>query len=114
MPHVAFGNISPISKPVDDETGVASIVKHDHITRTTTEVNVPAEWEMSEAFTTLTHPNGIWGNHSDAPPAWVECPDWPELEAALRGYYGCAGRPKKWDHEIGEPAASAAASKEGN
>lgn len=102
MATVQFGNTSPVSKPVDPETGQATVVTYDHIVRTTTVLNIPPDWEMPEAFTTITHADGIWANHSDQKPAWVECDDWPELEAALRGYFGVKGRPKDWADEIGE------------
>lgn len=59
-----------------------------------TSVSIPDSYTSDEKVQTVTHQDGVWAAHSDAPgPSWVESDD-PELAAALAARYGCPiGRP---------------------
>ena len=59
---------------------------------TETTVAVPDTIGLEEALTTLTHADGVWSAHSDAPPGWVSSDD-AGLADALGEHYGCAVRP---------------------
>ena len=60
---------------------------------------VPDFYTREEQMRTLFHldanTSGVWPMHSAAPaPSWVECPDDPELAAAISAQTGCPiGRP---------------------
>ena len=43
--------------------------------KTRTEVRIPDGTSLGDAFTAITHPDGVWANHSDEPPAWVASDD---------------------------------------
>lgn len=64
-----------------------------------TTVDLPDSYTDAEKLRTLFHLDattaGVWPSHSAAPaPSWVECPDDPELEAAISEQTGCPiGRP---------------------
>src|SRR5690242_5886814 len=63
-----------------------------------TTVTIPDEWSLADAFRTVTHPGGVWANHSMAEaPSWVESND-AALASLLASQYNCpVGRPKGWD-----------------
>lgn len=54
-----------------------------------TTVTIPESYSLSEAFKCITDANGVWVNHSDAPPMWVSCPESPAFEALLADALGC-------------------------
>ena len=57
-----------------------------------TTVTPPDDAKLSEIFTAITAPGGVWGAHSDAPaPAWVASTN-PQLAALLADHYGCPVR----------------------
>lgn len=61
-----------------------------------TTVYFPEDMKLGEAFTTVTTANGVWENHSDGAPDWVES-DSKGLAELLAEHYGCRiGRPKDW------------------
>lgn len=115
MPRVTFGNTSPITKVAGPDGPVT--VHSDHIAATESWIDLPASWvpatsprsldgwARDESFRSITHPGGWWSQHSAGPPAWVECPDWPELEAVLRLWYGAGPRPAGWRIEIADTPA---------
>src|SRR4051794_33766544 len=118
MPRVTFGNTHPISKVEHpDGDGRQVTVHHDHIARTDSMIDLPAHWvpdaspqdldswSRDESFRSIPPPGGRWAMRSPDKPAWVEAPDWPELEAVLRQWYGVAGRPDDWQISIGETPA---------
>jgi hypothetical protein len=95
MAILRFGNVAPVEvqrNPDDTETRtpldgpcITSVGLPDD---QDAEGNVFPLWSVEEALTTLTHPvRGIVRMHSDASPAWVDCPEWPELEARVAGFY---------------------------
>lgn len=57
----------------------------------TTTVSFPDGLTVDEAFTAVTHPDGVWAAHSTQPPTWVASP-WAELTARLAPHYGCEVR----------------------
>lgn len=62
-----------------------------------TRVEVPEGVPLAEAFVSITQPvRGVWANHSDEPPMWVES-DSEGLAALLAEHFGCRiGRPRGW------------------
>lgn len=53
----------------------------------------PVDKPMPQVFTEITHAMGLYGYHSDDPPAWVWS-DSPGMQALLAEHYGCAaGKP---------------------
>lgn len=55
-------------------------------------VRPPDGLTFRELLHDLTHPDGIWANHSDAEtPAWVACAD-PDLGSRLAALFGCEHR----------------------
>lgn len=58
-----------------------------------TEVVFPEDTSLSEAFTTVTHPAGVWANHAEEgkTPAWVAS-DSDALASLLGDHYGCEVR----------------------
>lgn len=90
MPRVVLGNPYPIfnGHPVEDLTAI-------------TMVSVPDCKSIGDAVRDIAHDDGsanagLWASHSaKSKPSWVECPDNPELEAAIAARFGCpAGRPQ--------------------
>ena len=71
-----------------------------------TEVIFPDDSSLSEAFTAVTHPAGVWANHATegAKPAWVAS-DSDALAQLLGDHFGCEVRPL----ESGGGGSSAAA-----
>jgi hypothetical protein len=63
-----------------------------------TTVTIPGGHTAAEQMRTITHQDGVWPAHSDAPgPVWVESDD-HELAAALAAHYGCPiGEPEDWE-----------------
>lgn len=58
-------------------------------------------WTHDERVRTVTHTDGHWTAHSSQPPAWVECPEDPDLETVLAEHFGCpVGRPASWTDRI--------------
>jgi hypothetical protein len=55
-----------------------------------------SKWSLPEFFCSVTHFNGVLEANSGEEPLWVECPDWPELERALRDYDGVEAKPADW------------------
>lgn len=66
--------------------------------RRCTTVVPPAGTPLSEAFTTITAPRGVWAYHSDGDPAWVASTD-PALAQLLAAHYGCEVRDPDPDEE---------------
>lgn len=50
-------------------------------------------------WTHLMQVDHLWPNHAEAPPAWVSCPDHPDLERAVAEHFSGRGH----DVQIGEP-----------
>lgn len=92
MPLIEFGLTNALDARKDE---------NDQVTRTplegaprVLECQVPDDWNLGETFRTITDPGGIMAAHSSGVPAWVSCPDKPNLEALLAEHYGCAaGKP---------------------
>ena len=59
-----------------------------------TEVNFPDEYTLAQAFVTLTAPNGVWANHSDAPASYV-ISDNASLATLVADHFGCKIRKDK-------------------
>ena len=59
-----------------------------------TTVSIPDSYSLPEKIRTITHADGVWAAHSEAPgPMWVESDD-ADLLGALSEFYGCPiGRP---------------------
>ena len=84
-------------EPERDEDG---FVVHEAIAgdeERVTRLEIPDGVPLGEAFVSITQPvRGVWANHSDEPPAWVES-DSDALAALLAEHYGCrVGRPRGW------------------
>jgi hypothetical protein len=96
MPVLKLGNDDPVQVRMDDEDRAIRTKLTGPVVTTVgipddqdDEGNLSPLWDINEAFMTVTHPTqGVWSFHSDATPAWVSCPEWPELEQRLAGYYG--------------------------
>jgi hypothetical protein len=77
-----LGNTATLTQ---DDKGNPTLLKGKRVTR----VELPDEWSLSEAFTSITQPGrGVWDSQSTKPPAWVES-DNEELETLLADHYGC-------------------------
>jgi hypothetical protein len=84
MPRVVLGNPFPIfnGQAVTDPTAI-------------TQIDVPEGKPVQENLRTISYDDGhggnsgLWLSHSwKKAPAWVHCPDDPELEAAIAEHYG--------------------------
>lgn len=73
----------------DDGTVTFQPLDGDRVTT----VVFPEGTSIAEAFATVTAGNGVWANHSDGTPTWVECSS-AGLQALLAEHYGCdEGKP---------------------
>jgi hypothetical protein len=85
-----LGNHDAVEQARDTETG--ELVRAPIDGKRCTVVHPPDGTPLAEAFTTITHPNGVWAAHSDAEsPAWVASDD-PALAQLLSAHYGCPVR----------------------
>jgi hypothetical protein len=84
MPIVVLGNRHAIESPDHGKTW-ERLPKG----KRSTKVEVPEGYTLSEAFTAITHPQGLWVKHSQdsKPPAWVAS-DSPGLAALLAEHFG--------------------------
>jgi hypothetical protein len=68
-----------------------------------TTASIPDSYTLDEKVRTISHADGLWAVHSDAPgPSWVESDD-VDLLGALSQHYGCPiGRPVTEEGESDE------------
>lgn len=101
---IYLGNRAAVAVARDEETGQFIRTPLPKGKRCTT-VQPPDDIPLAEMFTTITHGSGVWGFHSDDPPAWVAVEsDNPKLATALAGllsehYGGIEIRDPDPDHQ---------------
>jgi len=90
--NVKLGNIAAKEGSEGANTKEFKSLKGNRVT----EVNLPKEFTLSSAFVAITSPTGVWANHSDKNPVWVES-DSDGLAALLAEHFGCpVGQPEGW------------------
>jgi hypothetical protein len=92
VPSIALGNVSVISMVTDPETGLRTRYRANHIDQSITHMAIPPTWNLLETLTAVTN---LWNSESDAPPAWLSCPEDPELESILQKHFNCGGMPEE-------------------
>jgi hypothetical protein len=90
--HVKLGNVAPVEVVTgDDGQTERNALPGGH---SVTEIHVPNDTSLSEAFVTITSAQGVWAYHSEQSPAWVEADD-ESLQTLLASHFGCpAGAPE--------------------
>jgi hypothetical protein len=92
--------VDEIGAPVVDGRGERILVRTPIDGKRYTRVEPPEGTTFAELVTTLTHPDGVWANHSNAPaPVWVASTD-RSIADRLGALWGCEVR----EPETGEPA----------
>lgn len=102
MPVVRLGNVAVREVIGADPDGTP--IHRRYSGQSTCTVLLPADeenWTHDERVRTVVHEDGHWRAVSAAPPAWVECPDDPDLEAVFAAHWGCpVGRPDGWVDQV--------------
>jgi hypothetical protein len=98
MPVVLLGNSAAKHQVAQVVDGEVATVDESLDGNRVTQVVVPDSYTRQEAVRTVTHDDGVWRRHSEAPtPDWVESDD-ENLAAALGLIYDCpVGRPDDWE-----------------